>query len=264
VSGNPRKVNASDETMAVDLADAARTREAVKGSAVVYLTAGLPYGTRVWQELWPLVMRNAIDACARENAKLVFFDNVHMYGRVELARALLETVKRGDIRALIARSADFYGPNAVSFVTATVFENYLKGKKVLWMCSDRVRHSMTCTPDAGRATALLGNTDSAYGRVWHLPTDRNAPTGREYLHLCASAFGRLADYTALTRWMIRMAGVFNPVIRESVETLYQFEHEYLFDGTRCEKAFKFRPTPYSDGVEAAAPSMNRRAASSLM
>ena len=73
---------------------------------MVYLVAGLKYDTGVWRELWPRIMANAIEACKRANARLVFFDNVYMYGRVE--GAMTEETpfnpcsKKGEIRARIA------------------------------------------------------------------------------------------------------------------------------------------------------------------
>ncbi len=42
VSRNPRKVNEDDTVMAADLMDVRQTTEAVKGSDIVYFTAGLP------------------------------------------------------------------------------------------------------------------------------------------------------------------------------------------------------------------------------
>ncbi|MCY7305602.1 MAG: NAD(P)H-binding protein, partial [Rhodoferax sp.] len=63
VSRHPRKVNAGDETCVADLLDARATADAVAGSQVVYLVAGLPYTAAVWQAQWPLVMRDTIDAC---------------------------------------------------------------------------------------------------------------------------------------------------------------------------------------------------------
>ena len=53
----------TDDVVSADLLDAAGTARAVAGSAVAYLVARLKYDTRTWQEEWPVVMRNAIDAC---------------------------------------------------------------------------------------------------------------------------------------------------------------------------------------------------------
>lgn len=63
VSRAPRKVNSGDETVMADLLDGRATANAVSGSEVVYLVVGLQYNLAVWQDQWPRVMRNVIDAC---------------------------------------------------------------------------------------------------------------------------------------------------------------------------------------------------------
>ncbi|HSB92719.1 MAG TPA: NAD(P)H-binding protein [Flavitalea sp.] len=76
VSRNPKKVNATDELLPMDLSKPGSVDSAIAGSEVVYLLVGFEYKLKVWQRNWPLLMRAVIDACARHNAKLVFFDNV--------------------------------------------------------------------------------------------------------------------------------------------------------------------------------------------
>jgi hypothetical protein len=48
-----------------------------------YLTVGIEYRAKIWAEQWPVIMQNVVDACIAEKAKLVFFDNVYAYGKVE-------------------------------------------------------------------------------------------------------------------------------------------------------------------------------------
>src|SRR5437870_1566119 len=82
VGRNPRPTPGATEVVAADLADRDQTIRAVAGSTVVYLLVGLKYDRRVWQEMWPRIMSNAMEGCKRAGAKLVFFDNVYMYGKV--------------------------------------------------------------------------------------------------------------------------------------------------------------------------------------
>jgi nucleoside-diphosphate-sugar epimerase len=277
VSRNPKKINPTDETVSANLVDAEQISEAVRGSEVVYLTAGLPYNTQTWQSQWPLIMKNVIDACRKHNARLVFFDNVYSYGRVngwmtentpanpsskkgevrkKIADMILDEIERGNLQAIIARAADFYGPNTpLSFVNVMVFDNFKKSRKAQWLVNDKVKHSLTFTPDAGKATAILGNTESAYDQVWHLPTDRNALTGKEFIEKAAAEFGLEPRYMVLTRWMVQMAGFFNGIIRESVEMLYQNDSDYLFDSGKFNKAFDFKTTSYDQGIKETAQSM---------
>ncbi|GAB1445838.1 MAG: NAD-dependent epimerase/dehydratase family protein [Cyclobacteriaceae bacterium] len=276
VSRNPKKVNDTDQLVKADLMDASQTTEAIKGSKVAYLTIGIPYRTEVWKKQWPVVMHNVIEGCKQHNAKLVFFSNVYPYGKVEgwmtentpfnpcskkgevranIELTLLDEIKRENINAQIVRAADFYGPHApVSFLKPMVFDNFDKGKKAQWFMSDQIKHSFTYTPDAGKATALLGNTDHAYNQVWHIPTDKNVPTGKEFLELAATAFGVQPNYMVLKKWMVRMAGLFNGDIKESVEMLYQNEYDYLFDSTKFERVFNIHPTLYKDGLTEVAQS----------
>jgi len=270
VSRNPKKVNPTDELFTANLLKAEEVIKAVEGSEIVYLTVGIQYKTSMWQQQWPLIMKNVIEACKQNNSKLVFFDNVYVYGRVngwmkedtpikpisrkgevrkQVTEMLMNEVKNGNLKAIIARAADFYGPNTpLSFVTVTVFENFKKEKKAMWFIDAERKHSFTYTPDAGKATAMLGNSDSAYNQIWHLPSDRNVLTGKEFIELSAKAFGVKPEYTVLKKWMIKMAGLFNSNVRESVEMLYQNDSDYLFDSTKFEKAFNFRPTSYEEGI----------------
>jgi nucleoside-diphosphate-sugar epimerase len=270
VSRNPKKVNPENEIFPADLLDAEAVMEAVKGSEVVYLTAGLIYNIKIWQAQWPVIMKNVIDACIRHQARLVFFDNVYVYGRVngwmteetpmnpvskkgevrmKLAGMIMNEIRKGTLKAIIARSADFYGPDTpLSFINVMVFDNLKKGKKPQWMINDNVKHSLTYTPDAARATAILGNTESAFNQVWHLPTDRNALTGREFIELAAKAAGIKPKHQTIPKLILRIIGMFNGVVRESLEMLYQNDSEYLFDSSKYEEAFGFKPTTYEEGI----------------
>lgn len=271
VSRNPQKVNADDELVSLDLLEAEKVSQAVKGSEVVYLTVGIVYKLKEWNRQWEIIMRNAIHACKKHDAKLVFFDNVYPYGKVDgwmteetpinpcsekgkirarLNEMLMYDVDRGNLQAIIARAADFYGPNTpLSFVNMMVIDNYLKGKKAQWMIDENKKHSFTYTPDAAKATALLGNTESAYNQVWHLPIDKNALTGKEFMGLAARACGVEPKYTVLKKWMIQMAGIFNHNIKETIEMLYQVDSDYLFDSTKFDKVFDFKTTTYQEGIE---------------
>lgn len=270
VSRNPKAVTGIEELVQADLTSAEQVMSAVKGSEVVYLTAGLQYDIKVWREQWPKLMRNVINACKENGSRLVFFDNVYMYGKVvgpmteetpfnpcsrkgevraEIATMILDEIKKGELTALIARAADFYGPaTANSFLNMMVFENLKKGKSAQFMISKNLNHSFTYTPDAGKATALLGNTLSAFNQTWHLPTDANALTGQQIVDLAARELNMKPKVTVLPRLTIQLAGLFNPIIKESVEMLYQYDSDYIFDSGKFDSAFTFEKVTYAEGI----------------
>jgi len=273
VSRAPRPVHPTDEIVAADLLDAAAAADAVKGSSVAYLVAGLKYDHKVWQDQWPKVMRNAIDACRRHGCALVFFDNVYAYGRVDgvmtedtpynpnsrkgevrarIATTFMDEVARGELRGMIVRAADFYGPGAVLSLThATVSERIRAGKTPQWIGNPKAIHTFTYTPDAGRSVALLGNTPSAYGQVWHALTSREPMTGERYVRIACELAGRPFRMQAAPRWLLSVMGLFSPLPRENIEMLYQFEYDYRFDSGKLERAFGLTATPYREGIAAA-------------
>ena len=273
VSRHPKKVNATDETFAADLLDAKAVSDAVNGSEVAYLVAGLKYDATVWAEQWPAVMRNAIDACKRHGTKLVFFDNVYAYGKVDgvmsedtpynpcskkgevratIATTLMDEVKRGELQAMIVRAADFYGPGAALSLTHSTVHERLKAKKTpQWIGDAQAVHTFTYTPDAGRSVALLGNTASAYGQVWHALTSKEPMSGEAYVRIACELAGQPFKVQVAPRWMLGLMGLFVPVLRENMEMLYQFEHDYRFDSSKLEQAFTVQATSYREGIQAA-------------
>ncbi len=273
VSRSRLNTSRNEEWHCADLTDPSSTMEALKGSEIAYLTAGLPYDTSVWQQLWPKVMRNVMNACTFHGTRLVFFDNIYMIDknslapateqspvkppskkgtvRAKIAEDLLNAVEKGKLEALIARSADFYGPgitNKTSLLIETVFKPLYSGKKASLLVSDSHRHSFTYTPDAAKATALLGNSEDAIGQVWHLPTAPKPPTGKEWVEMVASKMGEEARYRVVPPWMVKTMGFFMPVMKESVEMLYQYDRDYIFSSAKFESHFEFEPTPYEEGI----------------
>lgn len=277
VSRNPRKVNPTDETIVTDLLDAQATTNAVSASEVVYLVAGLKYDTSVWQEQWPKVMRNVINACKHHGARLVFFDNVYSYGRVDglmtedtpfdptskkgevrakIATMLLDEMRNGNMQAMIARAADFYGPNAVnSFPHAAVFSRLKAGKAPQWIGNPNAIHTFTYTPDTGRALVALGRSPEAYGQTWHLPTTKEPLTGADFARLACELAKQPEKLQVAPRWILRLMGIFAPVLRENEEMMYQFEYDYRFDSSKIESAFGLQATPYSQGISESLRSM---------
>ncbi len=272
VSRNPHKVNETDELFPADLTNREEVFNAVSGSEIVYLTIGLEYSTKIWQKIWPPLMQNVIDACIAAKAKLVFFDNVYAIGgdfvnhiteespisptskkgeiRAQIDLMLLDLMDSGKIEAIIARAPDFYGGNIdKSMLMTVIYKNLHEGKKAQWLFNAKVKHSYIYVADAGKATALLGNTPAAYNQIWNLPTDRKSLTAEQWITLFAGEMGKGDNYQLISGWMVRLLGIFIPFMKELHEMRYQFDRDYFFDSTKFENYFKSKPTSYADGVK---------------
>jgi nucleoside-diphosphate-sugar epimerase len=262
-------------TLAADLTDPAQTMEAIRGSAVVYLCIGLPYDYSIWRQQWPRIIDNTIEACKKTQAKLIFFDNVYMYGKTEgpmteetpydpssrkgdlrarIATQLMSEVRKGNIVASIARAADFYGPGAdkTSLPNLLIFQKLAKDQKAQWLVNAHSQHSFTYTPDAAKALYLLGNDENSWNQVWHLPTASTPLTGAQFIELSAAALNKPGRFRVLPKWLVRLVGIFDKTTSELYEMLYQYEFDYLFDSSKFENAYDFKPTSYEEGIRATA------------
>jgi len=274
VSRNPKNVTGA-ETMAADVLNYEQVQQAVKGSDVVYLLVGLEYKIEVWRRSWPTLMRNVIDACKASNAKLVFFDNIYAYGKVngritedmpfkpvskkgevraQIDTMLMEEMKAGNIQAVIAKATDFYGPRCTdkSAPGVLVFERMKKGLSSQWFINTGLPRAFNYTPDCAKGLYLLATSDKAFGQVWHLPVVKQALTGKQFIQLTAQYMQAGNKIQVLPKWILKIAGWFSPLMKEMDEMMYQYEFPLEFDSTKFEKAFNFTPTSYEEGIKATA------------
>ena len=272
VSRHPKQVNESDELFPADLMDAAKTAEAVKGSAVAYFTVGLPLDSKTWELQFPQIMRNTIDACQQHRTKLVFFDNTYMYpqtgvpltedtlfdpagpkGRVRanISKMLLAEMKAGNIEAVICRAPEFYGPDRTfSYTNTLVFDRIKKGQPARVLLRDDTKRTLIWSVDASRATALIGNTADAFHQTWHLPCDDDRLTYREIMDLASVIKGEQLTYKILSRSTLKFAGIFKKLVREMQELLQRYEHDNIFLSDKFKRRFpEFEVTTYKDGIE---------------
>jgi nucleoside-diphosphate-sugar epimerase len=160
-------VPASVEVMAADLTSRESTRAACQRASVVYHCAGVPYDQ--WATSLPVMLDNVIAALSATGATLVYIDNTYMYAptsqpltedslqapisrkgqlRKQLAETILTAHARGQIRATIGRSTDFYGPGVrTSFVGEQFFNAVARQTR----CAARALVRRGCRPRADHA-----------------------------------------------------------------------------------------------------------------
>jgi nucleoside-diphosphate-sugar epimerase len=260
-------VPASVEVMAADLTNRERTRAACQGATVVYHCAGVPYDQ--WATFLPVILDNVITAVSAIGATLVYTDNCYMYAptsqplteeslqapvtrkgklRKQLAETVLAADAQGQIRATIGRAPDVYGPGVrTSAVGEQFFTALLAGKRVPWLGKLDVPHALSFAEDFARGLIVLGTREEALGQVWHIPTAQ-ALTGRQYIALASEAAGVQARALVVSALLLRVLGLTNAVLRESVELLYEFNEPYLIDGSKYVRAFGGIPTPHQEAM----------------
>ncbi len=260
------------ESIKADITNLNETIEAVKNSEVVYICAGLAYDHKIWAVQWHQIINNAIDACKLNKCKLIFFDNVYMYGKVEgkmtedtpynpiskkgetradISRLLEAEFNKGDVDITIARAADLYGPYSTKsgMLYIMAIDKLMKGNKANWLVNANVKHSFSYTLDCAKAIVLLSENNNTYNQIWHLPTYNPALTGKEFIELIAKELNTPPKYFVLRKWMITLSGLFNKTIKEISEMLYQNEFPYYFDSSKFESKFNYKPIRYEEGIK---------------
>jgi nucleoside-diphosphate-sugar epimerase len=280
VSRRPAKITGKNISWKkADLTIYAEVLEAAKGSDVIYLCAGLVYDKNIWKQQWPVIMQNVINVAKENQARLIFFDNVYMYGlvngpmtedtpyspcsikgeiRAQIATKLMDEVKAGNINASISRAADFYGTESVNgILDIMVLDKYAKKQQAQWIGDVMKLHNFSFIPDMGKGVYLLGQNPESDNQIWHLPT-APALRGKQFIEIAARIYGTEPKYFATKKFILQLYGLFNKTVSELPEMYYQYDHDYIFDSSKFEKAFNVKPTSYEDGIRLMSETLYKR------
>ncbi len=253
---------------AAEATDAEAVFRLCSGAAAVFHCAMPPYTQ--WPEKFPALTRGILEGVARSGAKLIYGDNLYMYGdtggkpisedlpaaatgpkgrvRAEMAAMLLEAHRAGKVAVAIGRGSDFYGPRARnSALGERFFAAALSGKPADLLGNIDLPHTYTYIADFARALVTLGENDLALGQVWHVPSAPTLTT-RQMVELVEAEIGRPVKVRPASRLMVGLLGLFNPMVREMKEMMYQWEQPYVVDHTKFEQAFGADPTPHEAAV----------------
>ena len=253
-----------------DVLDAASVRAAAQGVEQIVLTVGFAYERAVWRADWPQAMANVLAAAAAVGARLVFVDNLYMYGpqtaplhedmpltrfgakpaiRAEITRMWQDAHRAGRVRAAALRASDFYGPGVtLSHLGATGLAALAQGKPALLAVDPDQLHDFAYVPDIARAVwALLDAPDTEFGQAWHVP-HAQIRTTRQILALGADTAGVALKLRRVPMSLLPVLGVFTPFLREMAEMRFQWDRPYHVDATKFSRRFWSDPTPFEVGV----------------
>lgn len=264
---------------AADVEDADAMRRACNGVDAVACCIGLPYDAAVWARVWPRAMSNLIEGCAASGARLVYADNLYLYGpqtrpltevlplttygkkprtKAEITKLWRDAHAAGKVRAVTARASDFYGPDAPTSVISTYgVARFLSGRGALVPYPADHPHDFTYVPDFACAlVTLIDAPDDAYGQAWHVPNARTQ-TLRQVLTLAAARIGVEPKVTVLPRWLATLTGLFNKEIAEIAEMRFQWDRPYLVDSSKFAARFWRDATTFDKGLDATIASLRR-------
>jgi nucleoside-diphosphate-sugar epimerase len=97
-------------------------------------------------------------------------------------------------------------------------------------------HTFTYISDFAQAIVNVGNAADAFGQLWHAP-NATAVSIDKWIHLFQLFTGEKVEIKVLPKFVVRIAGIFNSLIREFYELAYQFEYPYLVDHSKYTNRF---------------------------
>jgi nucleoside-diphosphate-sugar epimerase len=259
-------------------ADASSVRAALRGAdAVVYLV-GVPYNHF---ELHPVVMRQTLDAAIAEGVgQMLLVGTVYPYGRPQQTPAredhprephtfkgkmrkqqedlLLEADAAGKIRGTVLRLPDFYGPRVKNSFLDSVFTAAAKGGTANLIAPIDRPHQFVYVPDVGPVVLDLLRHPEAHGRWWHLAGDGTASV-QEIVAMVGQLAGKSLKTRAVGTGMLRVIGLFQPVMRELVEMNYLLTDPFILDDSALRALLRdVKTTPLQEGLRESVEAARRK------
>ncbi|MDN3558158.1 SDR family oxidoreductase [Halomonas maura] len=246
--------------------DPAEVYEICKGADSVFHCAMPPYTQ--WPDKFPSLTGGILGGVKQAGCKLIYGDNLYGYGdtkglplteelpckatgrkgkvRASMAELLLS---EADVRVVIGRGSDFYGPLVThSALGESFFKAALSGKPANLLGNVDLPHTYTYIKDFAGALVKLSDHEDALGQVWHVP---NAPTmtTRQLVSMVEQHIGRPIKIRAVGKSMVALLGVFNPMLREVKEMMYEWEQPYIVEHKRYAERFGDDSTPHDMAIK---------------
>jgi len=216
-----------------------------------YYDANIPMFSRA--EMYTVQKMQFSSREIAEIARKRVVDDPSLFAKVReaMSEAALAAHKAGKLQVSMGRGSDFFGPWALdSGFGDRVFFPALAGKAASFAGNLDVPHTATYIGDFGRALVVLGERREALGQAWHVPNDRPTITQREFAGMIFEQVGTEPRVSSVSKGMMRMAGLFIPGARETVEMMYEFEKPFVVNSSQFEATFGERATPLPQAIAA--------------
>jgi hypothetical protein len=135
------------------------------------------------------------------------------------------------MRTLILRPPDFYGPTAANSLPAFVLKAARAGKTADVLAPDTTPHEFIFVDDLAPIIADLFERPDAFGTAYNVAGSGTITT-REFVRQLLAADGKPQKTRAAGPAILKLMGLFNPLMRELVEMHYLQTNPVLLDDTK--------------------------------
>lgn len=263
-----------------DFQDPQATAKAAEGIDTIFYLAGVPYNQFA---LHPKLTRGALDAAnAAGVERFVHVSTVYPYGlpqtelvdethprnphtfkgrmRKEQEDLVLGAHGRNGLQTVVLRPPDFYGPGAELSFTTDIFKAAIEGRTANVVGPVDRPHEFIFVPDLAKTLVALSQKPEAYGTAWNV-AGPGVITTRRFAELVFAQAGRKPRLRAANKTMLRILGLFNPIMREMVEMHYLWTSPVFLDDRRLRALLQdLQKTSYEDGIRQTVEALRARKA----
>lgn len=143
--------------------------------------------------------------------------------RVRIEKMLRDAAARGDFRLHIVRAPDFYGPGASETYFDLAILSRLKSGIILYPGTLSKGHSWAYLPDLGRAFVKVAEAGDSLGQYENFHFAGHFASGTRMIELVRKELPQEMKVKIMPWGMMRVLGLFMPVMRELVKMRYLWE-----------------------------------------
>ena len=235
-----------------------------------YIFHGINYPYHKWDMFMEPVTGNVIDAASQNNSILIFPGNIYSFGNVDeeikettvpvpvtkkgklrwrLIQLLKNAADEGKCKIIILRLPDFWGPNVLNGLIKPIFRNAAKNKPIEWLIDADIPHQFVYTPDAAQLMLKLCRETEMDNFTLYNYGGTVITSMRSWAREISSVAGSPDQVKVIPKFILQIAGIFSPVVKELKENFYQFENSIILNDEKIRAKYPdFKPTPMTEAI----------------
>lgn len=248
--------------------DPASVQAAAAGIDTIFYLVGVPYNHF---ELHPQLMRATLNgAIAAGVRRIVLLSPIYSYGRPQAASVdeshprdpdtfkgkmrkeqedlVLAAHAAGRIEGTVLHIPDFYGGDPKKSLVGDIFVAAVSNRRANVIGPIDKPHQYALVDDVGPLALALAREDRAYGKAWNF-AGSGTITQREFANKVFAQAGRKTQLMVANIFMLRLIGLFDPIMREFVEMSYLQSDPVLLDDSALRALLPgLHVTSYDNGI----------------
>lgn len=239
-------------------------------SEASYIFHGINYPYHKWEAFMEPITQNIIDAASQNKSILLFPGNIYSFGNVaeeikestvpepatkkgrlrwRLTQLLKNAADEGKCKVIILRLPDFWGPNVLNGLIKPIFGNAAKNKPIEWLIDADIPHQFVYTPDAAQLMLKLSKETKMDDFTLYNYGGKVIPSIKTWAREISSIAQSPDQVKVIPKFVLQIAGIFSPVIKELKENFYQFENSVILNDEKIRSKYPdFKPTPMTEAI----------------